>query len=230
MGKPRGGKPLFLCFDTSGPHCAVAVFEDDVALVQDWAEMKRGQAEALPSMVEAAMASAGIDFRDLSAVGVGVGPGNFTGIRISVSYARGLALACEFKTISVTSFDFVKDTHGLASESALLLSVEAPKDQSYVQLHRYGRPVAEPRLIDPSSAPEELNCINLKVRGFRAAEIAAQFNADAEAITPDNIPYRLGKVTAWKFQNGTEDAAPVPLYVRPPDAAPPSDPPPVILS
>ena len=229
MTKPRGGEPLFLCFDTSGPHCAVALFEDDVPLATDFAEMRRGQGEALPPMVDAVMAKASVEFSDLTAIGVGVGPGNFTGIRISVSFARGLALGCDLRALSVSSFDLMKDMSGLGAESALLLSVPAQRDLAYVQLHRYGVPDAEPRLIDPLDPPDDLNRVNLRVRGYRAAAIGAHLNAPAQDVPMEDIPYRLGKITAWKWQNETGTGAPSPLYVRPPDAAPASDPPPVIL-
>jgi len=55
--------------------------------------MVRGQAERLFPMIEDLLLSAGVTWPEIDTIGVGTGPGNFTGIRISVSAARGLALA-----------------------------------------------------------------------------------------------------------------------------------------
>jgi tRNA A37 threonylcarbamoyladenosine modification protein TsaB len=70
-------------------------------------EMGRGQAERLIPLLEEVLAEGGVTWRDLARIGVGIGPGNFTGIRISVAAARGLALALEIPAIGVSTFDAI---------------------------------------------------------------------------------------------------------------------------
>ncbi len=229
MTQPRGGEPLFLCFDTSGPWVAASLFEDDVPLGVDFVDMKRGQAEAIVPMLDALLAKSSVTYADLAAIGVGVGPGNFTGIRISVSLARGLSLSLGISAIAISSFDLMRDPSGPAAEPALLLSVPAPRDQAYVQIQRYGVADAAPELIDPLHPPEHLGRVNLRVRGAFAGTIAKQWDAPFEDADLQDIPYRLGKATSHKWSPNSDLVAPAPLYVRPPDAAPASDPPPVIL-
>ena len=84
--------PLVLGFDTSAAHCAAALVRGDEIFASKALQMSRGQAEHLMPLLEEVLASAGVSWSDLDAIGVGIGPGNFTGIRISVSAARGLAL------------------------------------------------------------------------------------------------------------------------------------------
>ena len=67
--------------------------------------MAKGQAEALMSFLNKLLAVSSLNWSDLSKIGVCTGPGNFTGIRISVSAARGLALGLEIPAIGVTSFE-----------------------------------------------------------------------------------------------------------------------------
>ena len=86
-------EPLVLGFDTSAAHCAAALLCADRVVAQHAEDMGRGQAERLFPLLEELLAEGGVTWRDLTALGVGTGPGNFTGIRISVAAARGLALS-----------------------------------------------------------------------------------------------------------------------------------------
>ena len=80
-----------LAFDTSAAHCAAALLLPD-SLILRLEPMEKGQAERLMPMLEDVLAEGGLAWSDLKALAVGTGPGNFTGIRIAVSAARGLAL------------------------------------------------------------------------------------------------------------------------------------------
>ena len=93
---------LSLGFDTSAAHCAAALLQGDRVLIQRHEDMARGQAERLFPLLEEMLTSAGVDWRDLSVIGCGTGPGNFTGIRISVAAARGLALSLRIPAIGVS--------------------------------------------------------------------------------------------------------------------------------
>ena len=77
--------PLILAFDTSAAHCAAALLSGDRIIESAREEMAKGQAERLMGLCAELLNVAGAAYGDLSAVGVGIGPGNFTGIRISVA-------------------------------------------------------------------------------------------------------------------------------------------------
>ncbi|EKE43853.1 protease, putative [Oceaniovalibus guishaninsula JLT2003] len=72
--------------------------------------MARGQAERLMPLVESLLAEANAEWASLTRLGVGIGPGNFTGIRIAVAAARGLALGLGIPAIGVTIFDAMAST------------------------------------------------------------------------------------------------------------------------
>lgn len=230
--QPKGGSdPNVLAFDTSLPHVAAAVMSD-VILAERTEEMARGQAERLVPLLEELLAEAGGRWQDLDLIAVGIGPGNFTGIRISVATARGLALGLGIPAIGVSLFEALLDWDGPLVEPALILSLEAPRGQAYVQSFRHGRPQSPPRLIDPANPPPDLELpADMRVRGFRADEIARPFNAQGETVGPSRVGAHIARIAELRRRQPDFDpsARPAPLYVRPADAAPPRDAPPVIL-
>ncbi|NDI14531.1 MAG: tRNA (adenosine(37)-N6)-threonylcarbamoyltransferase complex dimerization subunit type 1 TsaB, partial [Rhodobacteraceae bacterium] len=96
---------VVLAFDTSGPFCAAAVLINGEFTACRADEMSRGQAEAIMDIIVDVLNTSGVTLQDVSRIGVGTGPGNFTGIRISVSAARGFALSLGIPAIGVNGFD-----------------------------------------------------------------------------------------------------------------------------
>lgn len=130
-----------LAFDTSAGHCAAAVLRDGEIVIARGEDMTRGQAERLVPLLEEVLDEAGLAWSDIERIGVGVGPGNFTGIRISVATARGLALGLGVPAIGVTTFD------AIASTTPGDTAVPAPRDQVY--LSRVGQ---APELVPKDQA------------------------------------------------------------------------------
>ena len=94
-----------IVFDTSDQYIAAALYRGKENIRTEIEFMAKGQAEALMSFLDKLLAVSSLNWSDLSKIGVCTGPGNFTGIRISVSAARGLALGLEIPAIGVTSFE-----------------------------------------------------------------------------------------------------------------------------
>ncbi len=190
--------PTILAFDTSAAHCAAALLRGGQIVVSVAEAMSRGQAERLMPLLEEVLAQAGCSWADLDAIGVGVGPGNFTGIRISVSAARGLALGLNVPAVGVSGFDALGD---IAPDDHIP-AVVAPRDQVYVQT------ADSPARLIPLEEAKALGPL------YFCPDPAAQAQA-------------IARVAARRWD--TETLPPAPLYVRPADAAPSSDTPPVLL-
>ena len=223
--------PLILGFDTSAAHCAAALRSGDRLLLSRSEEMGRGQAERLMPLLEEMLNAEAMGWTDLDALAVGVGPGNFTGIRISVSAARGLALALGIPAIGISSFEMLAAE--VAPAPVQLLCLPAPRGEAYTQLFRDGRPAEAPRQIDPAAPPPDLTVPNgCHVIGANAEQIASRLPGAGHIANPTGItslPDALTRAALNRLQAGGEAPAPTPLYVRSADAAPPRDAPPVIL-
>ena len=100
-----------LAFDTSGPYVAAALQLGDRTEVTV-EPMARGQAERLMPLLQEMLAVHDLSWSDLDRLIVGIGPGNFTGIRIGVAAARGLALGTGLPTVGVSSLDALAGPDG----------------------------------------------------------------------------------------------------------------------
>ncbi|GAB1364789.1 hypothetical protein MASR1M32_40250 [Rhodobacter sp.] len=108
--------------------------------------MQKGQAERLVPMLEELLAAAGMVWKDLRRIAVGTGPGNFTGVRISVATARGLSLALGIPAIAVTRLEAL--AHGLPRP----LSVIEDARQGAVYLQRFSSGGESPALLLPAGS------------------------------------------------------------------------------
>ncbi len=194
--------PIFLGFDTSAAHCAAALLSGGEVLGERREAMARGQAERLFPLIEALLAETRIGWRDLAAIGVGTGPGNFTGLRIAVSAARGLAVALGRPAIGVTGFE----AQALGRPRPLLSALDAPCGQVYLQ--RLDAHQAGPaRLVPAEAARDEADRMGLPLLG-----------GPFDATRPE--AHAIARIAAAELAAGAVLPRPAPFYVRPPDAAP----------
>ncbi|MFV0332787.1 MAG: tRNA (adenosine(37)-N6)-threonylcarbamoyltransferase complex dimerization subunit type 1 TsaB [Tropicimonas sp.] len=220
-------EPTLLAFDTSAAHCAAALLSGGAIRAERLEPMKRGQAEALMPLLEEMLAARSVGWRDLDAIAVGTGPGNFTGIRIAVSAARGLALALGIPAIGVSMFEVM--AFGQPS-TPCLISLSAPRGQVYLQRFEGGRATGKPALTDPLAPPPEPGLpAGMTILGAAAEALGRHFDRPARPAGMSDIPTRIARIAALRLNSGERAERPAPLYVRPADAAPPSDPPPVLL-
>jgi tRNA threonylcarbamoyl adenosine modification protein YeaZ len=195
-----------LAIDTAGDHCAVGLFGGENRLAGRSEPMRRGHAERLMPLVAETLAEAGIAARALSTIIVCTGPGGFAGARIGVSAARGLALATGVRAVGVSWLEAL----GLGATGRVL--VRAPHAGGFaIQRFADGAATTPPRLVaadDPDAAP-----------------------ADGERLAaPDRFEAGgLGLLVSAARRLGLDQPRPAPLYLRPPDAAPPSTPPPELI-
>ena len=237
-----------LALDTSMGACSAAVLRTNAGtrgLFARQEEMARGHAEALMPMVAEVMQQAGLAFPDLDLIAATVGPGSFTGVRIAIAAARGLALATRAKlygTDSVTVMAKDALAAGAWEPQPFAVAVWITRDLLFLQwmnLLQGGRPLRRgmlylglydaagrrlegPLLIAPEEAvavlPGDLN---------RAVGSGAALLAESGARAGRPLEARLlelqpsaAALAEIALESGEIFAVLRPLYLRPPDARP----------
>ena len=111
VGSEPSGLPvamIVLALDCSAGACSAAVASGDRLCASHWRAMERGHAEVLVPMIQRAAADAAVRFPEIDEIRVTRGPGSFTGIRIALSAAQGLALATGAEIVAVDSFEALR--------------------------------------------------------------------------------------------------------------------------
>ncbi|MFK7752354.1 MAG: tRNA (adenosine(37)-N6)-threonylcarbamoyltransferase complex dimerization subunit type 1 TsaB [Sedimentitalea sp.] len=225
--------PLILAFDTSAAHCAAALLLGDRVLASQTHDMTRGQGEHLMPLLQNMLQDQKLDWADLDLIGVGIGPGNFTGIRISVAAARGLAFGLGVPTIGVSNFEVMRGPNSLHDLDPQIVSLAAPRNAHYLQYFEGGRPVGPPHQVSPNSEdmpdfPPPLP----PIRGHNAHDVSSNMTHPGPCIEArmSDVAQTIGKIALAHWRSGERTPPrPAPLYVRAADAAPARDTPPVIL-
>ena len=209
--------------DTALQRCSVAILDGDRALASETAEMERGHAEHLAPMAVRALTIAGVSVADLKRVGVVIGPGGFTGVRVALSFARGLAIGMALPVIGVTSLEVLAAEAAEKAQTPLIASVvDARRGQVYAALYEHGpAPVVAPFVADPAEASKRLR------NAAGRSEISA-IGSGASLLADANFACILpsagidAKIVARIASAATDPGKPpAPLYLRAPDAKPP---------
>lgn len=208
---------LTLGINTSGPACDVAVLKDGDVLSSRLEEMVRGQDARLPGIVEHCLTEAGAGFHDISRIGVVTGPGSFTGIRVGVAFARGLALAVKRPCIGVTTLESALPAGQQGSALVALPAKRRPPELSYwVQRFRTGEPTGRPEEISLEDLAEDLSAHPHFVFG-EGLDALGQALPSLEIHPATPSARRCAERAAGVSDPETAGASPV--YVRAPDAA-----------
>lgn len=202
--------------------------------------LRHGHAEALFPMIERVMTEAGLAPSQLDAVAAATGPGGFTGIRVGLAAAHGIALAVGARLIGITSFAAVAARIASTSEPAcetLMVALDSRRAELYVQL--FARDAALPSAAPQALLGDQLGdyVARLGLRSLLIAGDAAETAAAAlggrfyVAVAPGSAPDAQGVAAAALIELGSGAmAGPVrPLYLRPPDVTLPKRPIPALL-
>lgn len=224
----RNASSTILAMDTAGAACSAALWRYGRVAAGRFERMRRGHAERLVPMIEAVMAEAATAYSDLDCVAVTLGPGGFTGVRIGLATARGLALASGRPLLGVSNFRVL--AAGARAEAppdgSVAVTIDAKRRDLYVQAFSADlRPRTDPVAILPEALADFLPPGPLVLVGDGALQATPSLTAAGRTFTLSKVPAvvdaaRLAELVA-SDRSGELAACPVaPLYLRPPDVTP----------
>lgn len=221
---------LVLAIDTALDNCAAAVLDTQAksVLAQETLPMKRGHAEALMPLIARVVTKSRITYLDLDRLAVTVGPGSFTGLRVGISAARGIALAADKEIVGLTTLSaYVAPLVAEKSPLPIVVAIDARHDHVYFQAVAGNGAT----LIRPGVVPIEETFRAARFGAVRIVGNAAKLLGDRwpqQMPAPSLVDPQPGPDIAWVAWVGaaTDPAkSPAkPFYLRAPDAKPKIDP------
>ena len=212
-----------LAFDSGGAACSAAVLRDGAVAARRLAPMERGHAEALMPMIAAVLAEAGTEVAALDLIAVTTGPGAFTGLRIGLAAARGLALASGVPALGITRFAAAaaavpRERH---AGRRLVIALDSKREELYLQVFAAGTAAGDGALVPPGAVADWLPAGELLLAGDAAPSLARLIAAREgveQAPGPGLIDaVDVARLAAAAWRPGLRPPPPRPLYLRAPD-------------
>jgi tRNA threonylcarbamoyladenosine biosynthesis protein TsaB len=204
-----------LTLDTATPLVTVALHDGEDVVAEARADVPMRHGEQLAPLIARVLAEAGVVRQDLTAIGVGVGPGPFTGLRVGLVTARTLAFVLDIPVYGVCSLDVLAveavDTGQVGRD--FVVATDARRKEVYLASYDdTGRRLEGPAVVRPADAATELPAAG-----------------EGPRLYPDAFPHPIGPSrpsAGWLARVITGERAelldPEPLYLRRPDADEPT--------
>ena len=221
---------LILAIDTALDACAAGVLDTEAGrlIAQESQAMKRGHAEALMPLIARVIEQSGIAFAALDRIAVTTGPGSFTGLRVGLSAARGIALAANKPVVGLTTLTaYAAPLVSQNGEHPVISAIDARHDHVYLQaVSGNGSSLIRPRVASIEEAIGAARFGTPHLVGNAAGILADRW--PAHAPPPFKVDAQPAPDIAWVAWLGaavSPNAAPArPFYLRAPDAKPTKDP------
>jgi tRNA threonylcarbamoyladenosine biosynthesis protein TsaB len=221
---------LILAIDTALDACAAAVLDTEAGrlIARESQPMKRGHAEALMPLIARVMDTSGVGFPALDRIAVTTGPGSFTGLRVGLSAARGIALAAGKPVVGLTTLTaYAAAAVSETGQHPIISAIDARHGHVYFQVvGGNGSSLIRPRVAPIEEALEAARFGAPILVGNAAGILGERWPADApQPVQVDPQPAPDIAWVAWLGAAVAPDTAPArPYYLRAPDAKPQTDP------
>jgi tRNA threonylcarbamoyladenosine biosynthesis protein TsaB len=206
---------LILALDTCLTACSVAILDGETVLAARSETMPRGHQERLAPLVREMMIEGGAAFGDLTRIGVTVGPGSFTGLRVGLAFAKGLSAALSIPCVGVGTLDAL----AFGRDGFVAAIIDARREQVYVQLFGDGVTLTAPDALAATTASARIAEVYAGGPATligSGAPLLADTLPKATVLTPDGPdPVAVARLA---MRGSAPVHAPRPLYLRAPDA------------
>lgn len=217
---------LDTCFDACSAAAGRGLRSLTPQIAFDSEPMQSGHAERLMPMIESVMDQAALAYAALDRIAVTIGPGTFTGTRISVAAARALSLASGAPIVPVTSLRLMAMSHRIPAgpSKRIAVATDARRGEIYVEVFdRHSMKTVLPcSLLPVGEAARQIGLEPVMIAGSGAQLLWTMLRllgGKAEVVAPDLLPDAvdmLFETSEWPVARSVS-----PLYLRAPDAKPP---------
>ena len=201
---------IVLAIDTCLFACSVAVVDGERVLARRVEPMSRGHQERLAPLVQEAMVEAGLGFDKLERIGVTVGPGSFTGLRVGLAFAKGLASALSIPAVGVGALEALAEPE----RGNVVAVLDAKRGHVYLQAFSGGAQVSAPDALPIETAAARVAEFAPDTLIGTGAALLAGVRPGVRVIEADvTDPVAVARLAALR-----SPVPPRPLYLRAPDA------------
>jgi len=222
---------MLLAIDTATRAMSLALHDGTSLLAEQTIYIGNHHTTALSPAIDAILSQCDVQMDDLTGLAVAIGPGSYTGVRIGVSLAKGLATYRQLPLVGVTTLDILAEGQPYFQGHALIALVGAGRGRVIVRSYRWrkGKWVSrvEPKILDwdslletidgPAYLTGEINDV-----GFEAIEKAMSRDIPLHLVPPVNRLRRAGYLAeiAWEQLNSSDDedgfnpAQVTPIYLK----------------
>jgi tRNA threonylcarbamoyladenosine biosynthesis protein TsaB len=215
-------RPL-LALETATPTARLAVMSPEGTVLAAAEKTAARHSSNLLRLVDSTLQAAGLRLADLGAIACGAGPGSFTGLRVGLATAKGLALPTGLPLVLASSLEALARDLGGGPDALVVPCLDAGKDQVYARLFRGGVALDEEWVLGPAELAERLSG-DVVVGGTgvdRYADLlrARLGEASLRLAVAGPSAVSVGTIALARLGRGESDdlATAVPSYGRPPD-------------
>ncbi|MBN2379561.1 tRNA (adenosine(37)-N6)-threonylcarbamoyltransferase complex dimerization subunit type 1 TsaB [candidate division WOR-3 bacterium] len=220
-------RETILAIETSARWTGVALADGADVIASSQVESRNRHNEVLSGIIDKVMEKGGKEFSDIDLIGVSIGPGSFTALRIGLLVAKGIAFALTLKIVPVMTLDVLNSSWDFEGEARLPV-IDAYKGEVFTALYEGKERKTEPVISDPAKLHElvEDRAVHVFGPALKKYRVAIESSLGERLLTPDSEvfpePGALA-LLAWERRNQAQDPAGLePFYLRRPDARPPN--------
>jgi len=214
---------MLLAVDTSNAQIGLAVYDGSMVIGEmAWRGGQRHTVELAPA-IQNLLDRCRLHMEDLDALGIAIGPGSFTSLRVGLALVKGLALAKKIPLIGIPTLDILAQAQPL-DDRPLGIAIQAGRKRFalgwYRDIRNQWQAEADPRIVTLEELKDQVKVPSVICGEFTAADRQAilenkyvQLSSPADAIRRPSVLAQL----AWgRWQRGeTDDAASLaPIYLH----------------